>query len=75
VTTTTPAPARDLVVASIHWLIWPPGATEWMLTHSKALAKRAKRKGWGCIEFHAVPDERDAELRALANDILDGALS
>lgn len=62
-------------ICSRHWLVWPPAATEWMLTYSDALAKRAKRKGWGCIEFHAVESAEDRELRDLANDIVDGALS
>jgi predicted lipoprotein len=63
--------SKDLVVANRHWLIWPTGATEWMLSYSDALAKKAKRKGWGCIEFRAVPDE----IERLAHDIVDGALS
>ena len=62
---------KEKIIVDRHWMIWPTGATEWMLTHSEKLAKRAKRKGWGCIEYRAVPDE----LRNLANDIVDGVLS
>jgi hypothetical protein len=40
-----------------HWLIWPTGATEWMLTYSEELAEIAKTNSWGCIEFKAVLDE------------------
>ena len=37
-----------------HWLVWPTGATEWMLTFSEELAKKAKKHRWGCIEFVEV---------------------
>jgi hypothetical protein len=34
-----------------HWLIWIPDNNGWVLTHAERSAKRAVRKGWGCIEF------------------------
>jgi hypothetical protein len=37
-----------------HWLIWPTDATEWMLTYSEDLAKKAKQYSWGCIEYAEV---------------------
>ncbi|MCF1367318.1 hypothetical protein LH704_11690 [Burkholderia cenocepacia] len=34
-----------------HWLIWIPDNNGWVLTCSEKLARKAKRNGWGCIEF------------------------
>ena len=46
-----------------HWLIWIPDDNGWVLTYSEPLAKKAKRKGWGCIEYRAYesPDEQKGE--------------
>jgi hypothetical protein len=45
-----------------HWLIWPTGASEWMLTYSEDLAKKAKRYGWSCIEYlEVVEDQGDTQ--------------
>jgi hypothetical protein len=50
-----------------HWLIWPTGATEWMLTYSEELAINAKRCGWGCIEYAEVVAE---DSHVLTDDYL-----
>lgn len=37
-----------------HWMVWPDGATEWMLTYSREFAETCRKNGWGCIEFVEV---------------------
>lgn len=39
------------IIPNRHWLVWIPDDTQWVMTYSEKLAKKALKKGWGCIEF------------------------